>query len=312
MKAIMYHYVRQQVKELPYFIYLHIEDFIKQIDYLMEHHHILSIEEMKWCIQNEEVIDNGIILTFDDGLIDHYNFVFPVLKKRNLWGIFYIPTKPYKDKCLLDVHRVHYLLGRYGGQYVYECVQKLLRNSDYINGNEAIFSNKTYLKQDNDVYVTKTKQILNYYITPYAKNRILSKLMVDLCEDECTLSKNFYLQGQHIKDMIDCGMSIGSHGHTHTLFSNLTYEEQCNEISESLDVLKYLTDNKNINSFCYPYGGKLSYDKYTIQCLQDANIDFSFSVESKNIDKTDMKIKYELPRFDCNEFKYGKARKGVK
>jgi peptidoglycan/xylan/chitin deacetylase (PgdA/CDA1 family) len=309
MKAVMYHYVREFVKELPHLIYLHIEDFTKQIDYFMEHYHILSIEEMKWCTQNEKIIDNGIILTFDDGLIDHYNFVFPALKERNLWGIFYISTKPYKDKCLLDVHRIHYLLGRYGGQYVYECIQKLLQDGDYINGNESIFSSKTYLNQDNDIYVVKTKQILNYYLAPYAKSRILDELMANLCEDECALSKNFYLQEWHIKDMIDCGMSIGSHGHTHTLFGNLTHKEQYSEINESFSVIKYLTDNKNINSFCYPYGGKLSYTKYTIQCLQDAGVDFAFSVESRNINKTDIRTKYELPRFDCNEFKYGEARK---
>lgn len=306
----MYHYVRESTKELPHFVYLHVEDFIRQIDYFMEHYHILSNEEMKWCIQNEKIIDNGIILTFDDGLIDHYNFVFPALKERNLWGIFYISTKPYKNRCLLDVHRIHYLLGRYGGKYIYEYIQKLLENGDYIKGNESIFSSTTYLNQyNNDIYTTKIKQILNYYLTLCAKSRILNKLMAGLCEDECALSKNFYLQEQHIKDMIDYGMSIGSHGHTHTLFSNLTHEEQHIEINESFDVIRCITNNKNINSFCYPYGGKLSYNEHTIQCLQNANIDFAFSVESRDINKTDVQVKYELPRFDCNEFKYGKARK---
>ena len=61
---------------------------------------------------------NGVVLTFDDGLKDHYNFVYPELKRRGLWGIFYIPTGQYKNKKILDVHRIHLLKGKLGSTKV--------------------------------------------------------------------------------------------------------------------------------------------------------------------------------------------------
>ena len=52
-----------------------------------------------------------IILTFDDGLIDHYKFVYPILKEMKLWGVFYIPTAQFTDKKILPVHLIHLLCG---------------------------------------------------------------------------------------------------------------------------------------------------------------------------------------------------------
>ena len=33
MKAVMYHYIRPGVKDLPYFRYLALDDFRRQLDY---------------------------------------------------------------------------------------------------------------------------------------------------------------------------------------------------------------------------------------------------------------------------------------
>ena len=54
---------------------------------------------------------NSIILTFDDGLSCHYTYVFPELLKRNLWGIFFINSLPYINNKILNVHKIHLLVG---------------------------------------------------------------------------------------------------------------------------------------------------------------------------------------------------------
>ena len=60
----------------------------------------------------------NMLLTFDDGLSDHYQYVLPELRRRGLWGIFYIPAGPYQSGRMLDVHCIHLLIGRYGGEKV--------------------------------------------------------------------------------------------------------------------------------------------------------------------------------------------------
>ena len=46
MRAIMYHYVRPVPEELPFFRYLHVDDFARQIDWLMQNHRLVSRDEL--------------------------------------------------------------------------------------------------------------------------------------------------------------------------------------------------------------------------------------------------------------------------
>ena len=51
-----------------------------------------------------------MLLTFDDGYIDHFTYVFPVLKEYKMQGSFFVPGKTFTENCLLDVNKIHYLL----------------------------------------------------------------------------------------------------------------------------------------------------------------------------------------------------------
>ena len=118
MKVIMYHYVRKSIKNLPYFRYLDIENFKKQLDYFEKEFGFVKFEDFLELKQNPKLITrlkDKILLSFDDALIDHFYFVLPELLRRKIFGLFFIPTSIYERKKPLDVHRVHYLIGKYGG-----------------------------------------------------------------------------------------------------------------------------------------------------------------------------------------------------
>ena len=123
MKAIMYHYVRPFDKEYPNFKNLHIDDFKKQLDYFEVEFGFVSKENFVNSFKTGTP-SKGVILTFDDGLFCHYDYVFQELKKRGLWGIFYVPTQPYVEGKLLDVHRTHLLLGKHESAKVFEFLEK--------------------------------------------------------------------------------------------------------------------------------------------------------------------------------------------
>ncbi|EOH9564209.1 polysaccharide deacetylase, partial [Campylobacter jejuni] len=50
----------------------------------------------------------------------------PELLKRNTFGLFFISTGVYQRKKALDVHRIHYLIGRYGGEVLVKLSNDLL------------------------------------------------------------------------------------------------------------------------------------------------------------------------------------------
>ncbi|EAH9308004.1 polysaccharide deacetylase, partial [Campylobacter jejuni] len=45
MKIIMYHYVRESLKQLPNFRYLHIENFKKQLDFFEKEFGFVTYDE---------------------------------------------------------------------------------------------------------------------------------------------------------------------------------------------------------------------------------------------------------------------------
>ena len=106
------------------------------------------------------------------------------------------------------------------------------------------------------------------------------------------------------KQLYESGMVIGSHSVNHKLMSKLTGQEFKKEIDESFDFLKkYIL----FKTFCYPYGGFHSFTRKVEQYLTDKSVLFSLNVERRAIDYNDLKNRRQaLPRFDCNEFCYGK------
>jgi peptidoglycan/xylan/chitin deacetylase (PgdA/CDA1 family) len=56
-----------------------------------------------------------------------------------------------------------------------------------------------------------------------------------------------------IRSLLDAGMEIGSHGHSHELLGKMSFEDQRRELDESIRVLKNMF-NVDVKSFSYPNG----------------------------------------------------------
>ncbi len=312
MKALMYHYIRLGSEELPYFRYLHIEDFKAQLDHLAENYKFISKEEFLLSLKTKIPIENGVLLTFDDGLADHYQ-VMKELVSRDLWGIFYIPTGCYESKTLIDVHRVHMLIGKFGGIKILDALKEIVTEDMVSSDNELKFRDLTYSLQKNDKATMQVKKILNYYINNDVKDKVLKELMDRFFANEAELMNEYYLTEAQIKEMHGAGMIIGSHSVTHPVFSKLSYKEQFSEIHGSFSYIEKIIGSFEIKTFCYPYGGDHVFTQETIDILTNENSVFSFSVEQKEIDSIDLKNRRQaLPRYDCNQFMYGKASMGNK
>jgi peptidoglycan/xylan/chitin deacetylase (PgdA/CDA1 family) len=307
MKAIMYHYVRAESPELPYFKQLHVDDFRKQLDWFQENDRLLSLEEFEAIMQGAEVPEDGVVLTFDDGFMEHYDAVMPELLSRGTFGIFYLSTAVYCRPKLLDVHRIHYLLGRFGGVQTLERLLPLLKDEVLSHSHVDAFRKLTYARQDNDAATTQVKRVLNYFVSYAYRERILDELMAGV--DEASLANAFYVRPEHIAEMQARGMMIGSHSVSHRVFSKLEPKEQKEEIAASFRCLERLAGGLKHRTFCYPYGGFYSFTEETERLLREANCRFAFNVEPRDIGKEDiLKRPMALPRYDCNQFPYGKVR----
>lgn len=308
MKAIMYHYVREATPDLPYFRYLHVDDFRRQLDDFAADPGFVSRGDYDQ-VESRRSAPEGVVLTFDDGLSDHYDFVFPILRDRGLWGVFYIPTDFYETGRMLDVHRIHWLLGRAGAEALAERLESRVRPEMLVDSAVEEFQRMTYRRQDNDQTVL-VKRILNYYVSYRWRDVLLDDLMKAFCPDEAAVAAGYYLTEPQMREMQREGMIIGSHGVRHLVFSKLPVPEQRREIRDSFERLDTLL-GRPVETFCYPYGGFHTFTADTESLLEAQGCRIAYNVDFRDVEDRDVRDRPQaLPRYDCNCFPHGQASMG--
>ena len=305
MKSIMYHYVKKQNKKEKYAKYLHYKNFEKQIIFFKKKYLFFNCKNIENFFLKKN-FNKKIFLTFDDSLKSHYTFVYKILKKHQLNGIFYIPTLPYLEKKILDVHKVHLILNYFGEKNSYNKLKDYIEEKMIDGPKRKFFRDKIYKNQKNTIEENYFKKTLNYYVKDNYKNFLIDKIFKFFFPDlnEKKFCDEFYLTEKEINEMSKNGMVFGGHTITHRVLSKLTNKEILHEVKTSLDFINHLSPYK---TFAYPYGGFHSFNNYAEKILSNNDVKFSMNVKNKNIGYKDIFLRPQaLPRYDCNKFPFGK------
>ena len=246
----MYHYVREYDDKHPNFRFLDAQNFRKQLDFFEKNFGFVDAQEWESFVINGQMPDRRgkVVLTFDDAMSCHYEFVFPELIKRGLWGIFYVPTAPYMDNKLLDVHRVHLLCGAVDGEELFHEAMKLIDEDMIPDSKRKEFREQTYTNQTNYEGVSEFKRLLNYFIN-YDRREAFIDTLSDVFGYQYS-ANSFYVQKPQLTEMFDHGMIFGSHTVSHPVMSKLSRAEQTYEITSSFAFLDELKPNHEDDHLC--------------------------------------------------------------
>ncbi len=297
MLNIMYHYVRPDNRNYPFFKSINICTFRKQLDYFEKEYGFLSKKEYKSAVRSGNN-PKGVVLTFDDGFKDHFNYVLPELEARGLWGIFYISTGVYQKNKLLGVHRVHYLKGKFGAKLILDEALKIINNDMLDHNTMADFSNEAYAESNYEQDERRLGRLFNYHVNYKYRDKILDQLM-DNFFDEDALFKEVYLSVNEVKGLILSDNIVGAHTVSHKVLSRLSYQDQFDEIKRSFDFIDEIF-HQDYKSFCYPYGYKSSYNEDTLEVLSALGVDDACVFDDQP--QGNEVCRFQLSRVDCNKF----------
>jgi peptidoglycan/xylan/chitin deacetylase (PgdA/CDA1 family) len=303
----MYHYVRKFDPNLPNFRFLDVENFEKQLDFFQENFGFATKDEWLNAIKRKKLggAEGKVILTFDDAMSCHYDYVYKILSKRNLWGIFYVPTQPYQKSKVLDVHRIHLLCGAYDGNELLSILKAFLNEEMIPEKKRKEFREQTYTRQDNYKGVSEFKRILNYFVSYEYREYLIDSVAHEL--NYVFKTSKFYVSLDKLNQMKLNGNIMGAHTVSHPVMSKLSKIEQNEEIKDSFSFLESNLQ-LDLKTYCHPYGGFHSFNEETVRALSKKEVAFSFNVESRDICDGDLASSIQfLPRYDCNEFPFGKA-----
>ena len=315
--VVMYHYVRDlKNSRYPNIKGLDIEKFKKQIKFFKENYNFVRIEDLIEYYKNpkeKELPNKAILLTFDDGYKDHYTYVLPILLENNIQGSFYIPTKCFQDKKVLDVNKIHFILESCIGEE-----EKILKEiEEYLEKNKdsrILLSYDDYFKEyaidsrfdkKEVIFIKRMLQVV--LPEDYRKKLvdILFKKYVCTIGDKIISERAFweelYLTPEQIRMMEKLGMHIGFHSHDHVWLNSLSKEEQEFQIKSSINYFKEIGIKTEKMTLSYPYGG---YNEESVELIKKYEIPLAFTtkVAIADLDKDE---DYALPRLDTNDFYQG-------
>ena len=315
--VVMYHYVRDlKNSRYPNIKGLDIEKFKKQIKFFKENYNFVRIEDLIEYYKNpkeKELPEKAILLTFDDGYKDHYNYVLPVLLENNIQGSFYIPTKCFQDKKVLDVNKIHFILESCIGKekrILKEIEEYLEKNKD----SRISLSYNDYFKEYavdsrfDKKEVIFIKRMLQVVLPEDYREKlvdILFKKYVCTIGDKIISERAFweelYLTPEQIRMMEKLGMHIGFHSHNHVWLNSLSKEEQEFQIKSSINYFKEIGVKTEKMTLSYPYGG---YNEESVELIKKYEIPLAFTtkVAIADLNKDE---NYALPRLDTNDFYQG-------
>ena len=301
MKPIMYHYVRPDASGLPHFPYLASSDFERQLDHFGEAYGFVGREDFIAWVDGGPAPE-GVLLTFDDGLRDHVDYVLPALMRRGLFGLFYVSSGPALTHELLDVHKVHLAVGRIGGEMALRWLKQETPNLI-----PAETGKTHYAAQNSDPATKLVKDLFNYRLSPEERGPVLDALLDHAFRGSPPSWNDIYLDRDDLRLLARAGMGVGAHSHKHLLLGRLSAEAEKAEVEISCAFVEAAGCERNFG-YCYPYG---SFSARTEATVAAAGCPFAFAVAGADIsERLAETARYRLPRHNCNSFPHGTASFG--
>ena len=297
--AVMYHYVRDSsATAFPDIRALTPDLFTRQLDWLQGRHTIVSVEDLRRALDGEQALPpQAALLTFDDGFIDHFATVFPLLRARALSGVFFIA----KDACgpsprVLGVHKTHFLLARLGAPALGRAVLQESRIAAEVAGRSgSVFGNDRWDAQDEHA----VRQLLNYELPLDESERVLDLLFARHIGDMDAFARSLYLDETQIRAMAAGGITFGYHTRSHRMLSRLDPAQQREELAGGVEWIRALTGQVSV-PFCYPWGGVKTYTGETVRALGDLGYSLAFNTVRRRL-RIGRDGRYELPRVDTRD-----------
>ncbi|MDI5934159.1 polysaccharide deacetylase family protein [Halomonas kalidii] len=302
---VMYHYVRPlDATPYPDLKALDLKDFRGQLDYIERHYQVVSMQQVIAAIRGDQdtLPSRPLLLTFDDGYLDHHEHVLPLLSERGFQGSFFPPACSVVDRRVLDVNKIHFVLATVPDTQ--EIVDFICAAIDDARERYGLESSQDYFarvsgdSRYDDPQTTFVKRVLQRELPEdYRKTLIDDLFRRYVTDDERSFADDLYMDEQQLRHLLETGMYIGSHGCQHYWLNRLSPEHRIAEVDGSLDFLGSLGVDRQEWVMCYPYGG---YDDALLELLRKRGCVMGLTTDVALADLA-RHDPLTLPRFDTND-----------
>lgn len=310
---VMYHYVRDLVRTRYSKIKgLQVSAFKEQLLYLANHYQFVKVSEILQALYaGRPLPKDAVLLTFDDGYLDHYTNVFPLLEEMGIQGCFFVPVLSTLREQVLAVNKIHFILACSPDvptlvQDIFESM-RLLRRDYGLKDEEWYFEKLAVKGRFDSREVVFIKRLLQVELEEEPRNILVNKLFSKYVSlDERAFASELYMSMDQIRLMTRHGMYIGGHGYSHSWLNTLSPAFQEEEIKRTVVFLKEAGVSLGSWVFSAPYG---AYNSSLVEILQQNGCRMAVSIKPGTA-RLNRENAFSLERLDTNDLP--KTRNGFK
>jgi len=276
----MYHYVRDLPRTLfPRIKGLLSDDFKRQVAWLSERHEMATLESaLAFLAGKYQPTRDLCLLTFDDGLRDHYTDVLPLLTERRIQGLFFVITSCLEGQ-VASVHKSHFLMAVLKFEHYRHVFLTHLAELSPETSTEVNLEQVKHTYRWDAPEVAAFKYLLNFQLPAALRDRILDDLFVEYLGDEKRFAQELYMSWDEVSRMQELGMLVGGHSHSHVALATMEADHQRADLETCAGMLHDRLNSQSFWPFSYPYGKSNSFNSLTVETVQNLGFGCAFATE---------------------------------
>lgn len=250
------------------------KQFDQQIAILKQRFSVIDTSALvKYREEGRPLPPNPVLLTFDDGYRDNLTLALPILKKHGVKAIFFVPTGFMGEGRLFSWEHISALITRCRRPEIWISYPEPLR---FILGDEPSRLNAARML----IHVSRARAGVD-------EARFLTELAA-ACEVlwdssiERPLADELILDWNGVRALVEAGMEVQSHGHSHALFPFISPEQVLHEASHSRQVLEAQTGQSQV-AIAYPAGAGLAPGQPSYAAVAAAGYKLGFCLGSESL-----------------------------
>ncbi len=270
---LMYHSVGHSDLKNP-LLSVSERHFEGQVRYLSRHYRVLPLQyAVDLLRQGAPVPPNAVVITFDDGYRDNYEHAFPILKRYGCAATIFVSTEPLETgRWLWQTRLCFWLVATTETALPFDREGEPGRVLDLGTGRSRRFA----------------YGIINTYLRglPSAAEResALAGIARSLRFNPDVLPSSFSPMAtwDHLREMSDGGIAIGSHTISHPVLSRIARPEAQRELVVSKAIIEQRLQ-RPVDFFAYPFGLAEHFDADTEELVRAAGYRAACSaIEGRN------------------------------
>jgi peptidoglycan/xylan/chitin deacetylase (PgdA/CDA1 family) len=219
--------------------------------------------------------ENGFMLTFDDGVRDHWDNALPVLERLGLKGIFAPIGVAYQQAKVPFVQKNQFVRSHFGQDRIpdvyLEAAREVAPSVDVAAMIESTGPGEYRLGSEKYL---RFKHAVNRIIPWDISHRVIDRLFAEhVSDDEPAFVRELYMSLEEIVELASRGHAIAGHSITHPSLPRLSEDDQQREIADSLAWLGSVLGSPP-SWFNYPYG---DHDERSQRVVERLGIEIAYS-----------------------------------